>query len=259
VQHPSGSGYWTKARASTSPVHWYATYFHSGGSGTAISGDPAMNKHKVKHRSGSVDANARSESSAHSPARVALQSLLSMDMEQRREEIARDLRRRRARYRDIEPHDLAEALGVPQPDLPCSGDWSFTTYAEIVSVEEYAKCCDPASEIVYIIQHKVSAERFQQLLELSEGLDATDSPSFQFLSKEERTLLELAIAEEELEGAQMNGTNTIAHYSLETTSGATLTFEACIEDDGTCIHLRTPYDERAKRFKDLTKCLTDCY
>ena len=31
------------------------------------------------------------------------------------------------------------------------------------------------------------------------------------------------------------------------------------EDDGHCITLRTPYDKRAKRFVDLSRCRTSCW
>lgn len=176
-------------------------------------------------------------------------------MSERRDTVARDVRRRSPRYRDIPAHDLAEALGVPQPERPCS-DWSFTWYAEIVTVEEYARGYSPASELVYLIEDSVDPKRFQRLLELSEPLDDAEAPSFSFLSKEEREALDLAIAEEQLEGSKSNGICCIARCSVNCSSGEELEFEGDIEDDGACIDLRTPYDKRAKRFRDLTRCLT---
>lgn len=50
--------------------------------------------------------------------------------------------------------------------------------------------------------------------------------------------------------------NCIARCSVESASGAVLEFEGDVEDDGACINLRTPYDKRAKRFTDLSRCLT---
>lgn len=186
----------------------------------------------------------------------ALQELLAQSMSERRDAVARDVRRRFPRYRDLPAHDLAEALGVPQPECPGDG-WSFTQYAQIVSVEEYARNCSPASELVYLIEDSVDPTRFQRLLELSEPLDKVEAPSFSFLRKDERHALEHAIAEQQLEDNQSNGICCIAHYSVEAPSGDALEFEGDIGDDGTCMDLRTPYDKRAGRFLDLSRCLTD--
>jgi hypothetical protein len=129
-------------------------------------------------------------------------------------------------------------------------------YAPIVSVEEHARYNSPASELVYLIEEAVSAERFQQLLKHSEPLDESDDPSFAFLTKGERSRLEDAIAEKQMEANESNGMNCIARCSVESDSGAVLEFEGDVEDDGACINLRTPYDKRAKRFTDLSRCLT---
>lgn len=186
----------------------------------------------------------------------ALQELLALPMADRRAAVARDVRRRSPRYRDIPAHDLAEALGLPQPERPGS-EWSFTRYAEIVTVEEYARSYSPASELVYLIESAVDAERFQRLLELSEPLDDAEAPSFSFLLKKERDALEQAIAQQQLESNSSNGMCCIARYSVKAPSGDDLEFEGDIEDDGACIDLRTPYDKRANRFRDLTRCLTE--
>ena len=106
-----------------------------------------------------------------------------------------------------------------------------------------------------MIGDTVSAERFQQLLKQSEPLDDAEDPSFSFLTNGERSRLEKAIAEEQMEANESNGMNCIARCSVESDSGMVLEFEGDIEDDGACIHLRTPYDKRAKRFTDLSNCL----
>lgn len=102
----------------------------------------------------------------------------------------------------------------------------------------------------------VTAERFQQLLKHSEPLDESDDPSFAFLTKGERSRLEDAIAEKQMQANEANGMNCIARCTVESDSGAVLEFEGDVEDDGACINLRTPYDKRAKRFTDLSRCLT---
>ena len=146
-------------------------------------------------------------------------------------------------------------MNVPAHWRPDS-EWSFIRYAPIVSVEEHARCNSPASELVYLIEDAVSAERFEELLKQSEQLDDVDDLSFAFLSKGERSRLEQIIAERQLEANESNGMNCIARCSVESESGAVLDFEGDIEDDRACISLRTPYDKRAKRFTDLFRCLT---
>ena len=189
---------------------------------------------------------------AHDPG---LQALLALPPGERRDAVAKDVRRRAPQFSAIPAHDLADALDVPEHWRP-GREWSFTRYAPIVSVEEHARYNSPASELVYLIEEAVTAERFQQLLKHSEPLDESDEPSFAFLTKGERSRLEDAIAEKQMEANESNGMNCIARCSVESASGAVLEFEGDVEDDGACINLRTPYDKRAKRFTDLSRCLT---
>lgn len=219
------------------PKHLYDTFERSA---------PTMSSRKP-HRTSTAAADAS-----------GLQTLLALPLCERREAVARDLRRQTPQFNAIPAHDLADALGVPEPWRP-GGGWSFTRYAPIVSVEEYARDNSPASELVYMIEKTISAERFQQLLKHSESLDDSENPSFPFLTKVERSRLEQAIAEEQMEANASNGMNCIASCSVASESGAVLEFEGDVEDDGTCIDLRTPYDQRAKRFKDLSRCLTSCW
>lgn len=188
----------------------------------------------------------------------AVRLLLALPMNERREAIAKDVRRRAPQFRCIAAHDLADALNVPAHWRP-DNEWSFICYAPIVGVEEHARCNSPASELVYLIEDAVSAERFEELLELSEQLDDVDDPSFAFLGNGERSRLEEVIAERQLEANESNGMNCIATCSVRSKSGAVLDFEGDIEDDGACIDLRTPYDKRANRFTDLSRCLTSSW
>lgn len=188
-------------------------------------------------------------------AAVVLRILLALPLNERREAVARDVRQRAPQFRSITAHDLADALNVPAHWRP-DNQWSFIRFAPIVSAEEHAKCNSPASELVYLIEDAVSAERFEELLKQSEQLDDVNDPSFAFLSNCERSRLEEIIAERQLEANESNGMNCIARCSVESESGAVLDFEGDIEEDGACINLRTPYDKRAKRFSDFSRCLT---
>jgi hypothetical protein len=165
--------------------------------------------------------------------------LLSMSLPERVAAVADDVKTGRDEFRQIDPHELAEILDVPQPEMPA--DCAFTSYAEIQSVEEYAEGHAPNSELVYLIEDKVSPERFQVLVEQSANLPDFASSEFDFLTTEERKLLEEAIALERLQSNMQNGMCCVARYSIPVPGGV-LRFEGDIEDDGHCIELRTPYD-----------------
>ena len=189
-----------------------------------------------------------------------LKQLLAMKLEDRLEAVAQDLQSKTLRFSGIDAHSLANALGISDCERPGSGeDWSFIRYAQIVSVDEHAQMCSPASEVVYLIEEQVKPDRFAELVMLSEPLDETDDPKFDFLTKGERELLEQAIAEKDLERHSSNGMNCLAHISVQTDSLVNLKFEAVIEDDGSSFILRTPYDKQAGKFEDLTKCVTDSW
>jgi hypothetical protein len=189
------------------------------------------------------------------PPEQALAELLALDMDSRRTAVAKDVRSRSPRYRCIPAHDLADALGIPESRRPGS-EWSFTRYARLMTVEEYAQYNSPASEVIYMIEDSLDPERLEELIRLSEPLDDVEKPCFSFLTRSERNDIEDAIAERQLEANESNGMCCLGHCSVKTPSGAELLFEGDIEDDGQCITLRTPYDKRAKRFVDLSRCRT---
>lgn len=188
-------------------------------------------------------------------AEDALHQLLCLSLAERCDAIAADVNYSSPRYGEIDAYALAEALGVEQPEKPGIG-WSFTSYAHVVSVEDYAEIQTPVSEIIFLVEGLIDPSRFAQLCELFQLLDNVSKPNFSFLTSEERTLLEKAIADNELEGNALNGICCIANYKIESPSGKILEFEADIEDDGSSFILRTPYDKRANNFLDLSDCVT---
>ncbi|MFO0459857.1 MAG: hypothetical protein ACK50I_11720, partial [Burkholderiales bacterium] len=134
----------------------------------------------------------------------ALAELLALGVENRRAAVAKDVRSRRPRYRSIPAHDLAEALGIPESRRPGS-EWSFTRYARLMTVEEYAQYNSPASEVIYMIEDSLDPERLEELIRLSEPLDDVEKPCFSFLTLSERNDIEDAIAERQLEANESNG------------------------------------------------------
>jgi hypothetical protein len=186
---------------------------------------------------------------------LALAELVALGVESRRATVAKDVRSRSPRYRCVPAHDLADALGIPESRRPGS-EWSFTRYARLMTVEEYAQYNSPASEVIYMIEDSLDPERLEELIRVSEPLDDVEKPRFSFLTRSERSSIEDAIAERQLEANESNGMCCLGHCSVKSPSGAELQFEGDIEDDGHCITLRTPYDKRAKRFVDLSRCRT---
>ena len=186
----------------------------------------------------------------------ALAELMKLDLDSRRDLVAGDVGKPSPRYSGISPHDLAEALGVPDADKP-GPEWSFTRYAEIITVEEYAMNNPPTSDVIYLIRDSTDPDRFAELLQLAKAQDDVDEPDFSFLTGTERSKLETIIAENQLEENCSNGMCCIGHFSVTTPSGDHLSFEGEIEDDGDCINLLTPYDDQANLFTDLSNCVTD--
>ena len=181
-----------------------------------------------------------------------LKSLLSMPLALRIATVAQDVKTSRDAFRDINPHDLADALGVPDSRRPTDHDWFFTHYAEKQTLEEYG---ERSSEIVLWMEGLVSEDRFKDLVEKSANLNSDSASEFDFLKMKERQNIEELIAEKALESNIENGICCVAHHEIAV-SNVKLQFEAYIEDDGACIDLMTPYDERDGKFKNLDNCVT---
>ncbi len=180
---------------------------------------------------------------------------MAMPLEKRIAAVAKDVKTKADRFAGIPAHDLAEALEVPQPEQP-SNDWFFWAYAHKGTLEEYAHSRHPVSEFVYCLEGKVPEERFRVLREKFEGLDRLARPKFGFLTTAERKIIERTLDHEELERNMSNGISTVARYCVKQ-GRIKLRFEGDIEDDGDCITLRTPYDERKGNFVDLSNCITN--
>jgi hypothetical protein len=190
-----------------------------------------------------------------------LRELHALPLAERIERIADDVSLRHDKFKCIAAHDLADALEVPEAECP-SEDWSFTRYAERQTVEEYSKRYSSPSEfaeILYLIEDNVSPTRFKSLLREASHFDDVGPPKFDFLTREERELLEEKIVSDDLEANSSNGMNCLAHYAVVTASGDRLPFDAVVENDSACIDLKTPYDFRDKKFVCLDDCLTESW
>ena len=190
------------------------------------------------------------------PPSKALSDLLALPLDERIKLIQKDVRTRKDRFAGIEPHALAEALGVPNTKMPGGDGWGITAYAEIKSLDDQAAEQDPVSEFVYLLEGKVTDDRFAVLKKEFEKFDDSPELSFDFLTKIERKKLEEALARKDLERNMSNGISSVAQFSLGT-KAKEICFEGYVEDDGACIRLRTPYDKREGKFIDLDNCVTE--
>ena len=187
---------------------------------------------------------------------AVLTELLALPRPKRIAAVSKDLRCRRDRYGEIEAHALAAAVGATGSQHPGQSGWSITAYAEVRSLEEQADEKLPPSEFVYKLQDLVTAERFAVLKAEFAKLDQQIAPKFKFLAAGERKTLEEALAREDLEGNISNGISSVARYRVDSRSSA-LWFEGDVEDDGECITLRTPYDQRDGKFTNLKNCVIE--
>ena len=188
-------------------------------------------------------------------AKDALAELLSLPLAGRIAVVSQDLLSCEDRFAAIEAHDLAEALGVPDAHQPTDENWKMIAYAKIRSLEEQAKIKSPLSEFIHELKDYVSEDRAMTLETEVVKLSERSKPGFGFLNVQERKVIEEALARRDLEANLSNGTSSIARYQVAATSGE-LWFEAEVEDDGTCIRLRTPYDKRDAKFVELENCVT---
>ena len=179
-----------------------------------------------------------------------------MSLMQRIAAVAHDIDSGADEFASIDPHDLARALGVEQPENPAIG-WTFASYAEKKSAEEQAGNRGSVEGFVDHLKGNVTEARFRELESKFEALEASGEWEFSFLKDKEREIIEQALAEDDLEGNQSNGMNCIASYTVHGAEGVELNFEGLVEDGGGCFELKTPYDERDGKFHDFSNCATD--
>ncbi len=110
--------------------------------------------------------------------------------------------------------------------------------------------------LVKRLKSHITPERRLALKNVIKNLEEAEKPCLDVLTPEEREHLEEQFAKSELKSLSEVGLNCLAHFTLQTPAGD-LSFEASIEDDGTCLTLLTPYDERDGEFIDLDRCITD--
>lgn len=155
--------------------------------------------------------------------------------------VAEDVASGQKRFASIETHDLAELLGVPQPEQP-DDSWSRTIFAERRTLEEYVDLDDGiVGEFPDMVNGFASDERIAAISAKCNAYAEGSIHSFDFLQPEERKRLLKQLEEKALERLRDNGIGCVGTYCVEHGEHE-LWFEGDIEDDGSCIDLKGPYD-----------------
>lgn len=187
---------------------------------------------------------------------AARAKLEAMPLADRIAAVADDVKSKRDEYRSINSHDLASLLDTPDTDLP-SDPWVFVRFVPRFSVRDILTWNDEEC-IPELLETHLTPERCKEIRTkiklLKRNKTKLRRSSLDFLTEEEKQTIERLYMESE---AKSNGAMwVIVQYAIKAPHGKELAFEGTIEDDGHCVHLLTPYDERDGKFVDLSDCLT---
>jgi hypothetical protein len=191
--------------------------------------------------------------------RESYNRLEALDLNARLQAVADDVESRRDEFRTIEPHDLAELLEVPSSRSPGEG-WSFTSYVPRIPLAEYVEYNSPDYDVINYLDGKIDQARFDRLNDEAIKVEEGKKEKFDLslLTSDEQRLIEDSIMDKTLR--MTDGPRVIANYILNVPgSDRSMSFEGYIEDDGGCIDLLTPYDERDGKFQDLSDSAVESY
>jgi hypothetical protein len=175
----------------------------------------------------------------------AFQKLGNMALADRITAVAADVDSKRDEFRSIGGHELASLLGIDDADHP-GPDWSFSWIEPRRPVEDIL-----ADDEDKLLQSQLTPERHTELcskIDLREEYKTNYAKVLKFLTDDEKQKIEEYDMERRYEDDKASACYCYAYKSVEAPNGKELTFQAFIEDDGACIELKTPYDERDGEF-----------
>jgi hypothetical protein len=186
------------------------------------------------------------------PEDEALAELLALDQQERIDQVEADVQNKSDRYAGIGGHELGEALGLFDCWAP-GGDWARWAWTPPMTLEEDALAGEPFdSDFAERLKGVSSPARIEEISRQVELVSDTGELDYSFLEANERAALESERCRERLERDMGNGLGYYANQSVKASSGAELDFEATLEDDGSCLEIKTPYDQRDGRFLDTS-------
>lgn len=161
--------------------------------------------------------------------RVLVAELESLNLQQRIDRIAADLKSKQNRYKLIDTWQVAELLGL---DFDDTADWSHHHLCHRVDLDDVG-FDRPYAENIELLKGEIPAKRFRKLVALAQdGED--DLP----LTSKEVELLKDAYAEANAESSDL----VLAMTSLKASNGEELWFEVCIGCAGEASAACSPYD-----------------
>jgi hypothetical protein len=178
----------------------------------------------------------------------ALQKLKDMRLADRIAAVAADVDSKQDEFRSIDAHELANLLGIEDAERP-GDDWNFGWFILRVPVDDIL---DQWNEefIDELLQSQLTPERYKELCSKIDLQQKDNAKILEFLTDGEKLKIEEHYMEREAKYPESACCS--ADISIEAPHGKTLTFQALIEDDGACIELKTPYDERDGKFTDYS-------
>lgn len=167
----------------------------------------------------------------------ARQQLKALSLQDRIVEVSKDIQSNTNRYKGIDAHDLACLLGIEDPYQP-GGDW--TRFYGINEDEfEFYQFLDAMPAALEKLKGVVSEDRYSELEETQEGVG---SEFCEFTAKEVEIIKKGFDYDAIFEKLRETSPSASVQINTKEVQGHVLPFEGTIEDDGSCIHLSSPYD-----------------
>jgi len=160
--------------------------------------------------------------------------------------VAADVDSKRDEFRSIDSHELASLLGIDDADKP-GGDWSRSWYILREPVDDILAFREQET-ILELLKSALTRERYEDLRSKIDLLEEGDTELLKFLTDDEKADIEGYDMDQRAAKEGADFAVCYAYKSVEAPDGKDLRFQALIEDDGACIELKTPYDERDGEF-----------
>ncbi len=210
-------------------------------------------ENKMKHPSAKV-RKSKVRRVTTKPVTDPRSQLEAMPLVERIAAVAADVHSKRDKYRSIESHELALLLGIGNAYRP-GGDWKFVWYIPHVPIEDVCEMSE-SEYVLELLQPNITVQRYEELNSRFAVVDKSKLGHGRLMSdlltKVEKQTIERLYMENQ---DKADDAQCLAFHTVSTLHDKTLAFEALIEDDGGCVDLKTPYDERDGAFRELSDCL----
>lgn len=168
------------------------------------------------------------------------------DLQERIDEVARDLNSGLNLYAAIDPVELGEILGLDWGNRNLQG-WTGSHLGHMLDLPEDQ---DELAELIPLLAEKISAARYEKLDCIAEEILVQGIKRKLTLTKKERCLLERLYSEQSAEDYHTFGLEEI---TLRATDGTELHFQILIGDSGDLEDQAGPYEHKRGEFLDKSE------